>query len=110
MCSRKSAPALLARLVHDLLGNGLFQVDLFGIAGVADIEGRDDDLQLVVQDGKMLAHDDLQMLLFQLDRFYVEVVFKKTTDEAVGARSFENTDELAPYLETIDLSELFEAQ
>ena len=54
--------------------------------------------------------DDLQMLLFQLDRFYVEVVFKKTTDEAVGARSFENTDELAPYLETIDLSELFEAQ
>lgn len=50
---------------------------------------------------------DLQMLLFQLDRFYVEVVFNKNTDEAVGARSFEDTDELAPYLETIDLSELF---
>lgn len=53
--------------------------------------------------------EDMQLLLFQLDRFYVEVAFSRITDEAVGARSFEDTDELAPYLETIDLSELLNA-
>jgi hypothetical protein len=48
-----------------------------------------------------------QILLFQIARFYVEVEFSKDTDEAVSARSFESTDELTPYLEAIDLSELF---
>ena len=51
---------------------------------------------------------DTQVLLFQIARFYVEVAFSKDTDEAVSARSFESTDELAPYLEAIDLSELFQ--
>jgi hypothetical protein len=51
--------------------------------------------------------EDLELLLFQLDRFYVEVVFDKNTNEAVDARSFEDTDELDPYLEEIDLGELF---
>lgn len=50
------------------------------------------------------ATTDEQMLLFQLDRFYVEVAFDKYTDEAISARSFETTDELAPYLSQIDLS------
>jgi hypothetical protein len=49
-----------------------------------------------------------QVLLFQLERFYVEVEFCKDTDEAVGARSFESTDELTPYLEDIDISDLFQ--
>lgn len=50
---------------------------------------------------------ETQVLLFQLERFYVEVSFNKFTDEPVSARSFENTDELAPYLQSIDLSEVF---
>ena len=50
---------------------------------------------------------DTQVLLFQMERFYVEVAFSKDTDEAVNARSFESTDELTPYLEAIDLSDLF---
>lgn len=49
---------------------------------------------------------DTQMLLFQLDYFYVEVTFNKYTDEPLSARSFESTDELAPYLQSIDLSGL----
>lgn len=49
---------------------------------------------------------DAQVLLFQLDRFYVEVAFNKYTDEPISARSFESTDELAPYLQRIDLSEV----
>lgn len=49
---------------------------------------------------------DAQVLLFQLDRFYVEVAFNKHTDEPISARSFESTDELAPYLQRIDLSEV----
>lgn len=48
--------------------------------------------------------DDTQVLLFQLDRFYVEVAFTKDTDEPVSARSFESTDELTPYLQQIDIS------
>jgi hypothetical protein len=48
--------------------------------------------------------NDAQLLLFQLNRFYVEVAFDKKTDEPVSARSFEATDELAPYLQEIDLS------
>ena len=54
--------------------------------------------------------EDTQVLLFQLDRFYVEVAFNKNTDEAVSARSFENTDELAPYLEAIDINDIFEQE
>lgn len=53
--------------------------------------------------GERMTADE-QVLLFQLDRFYVEVAFSKNTDEAVSARSFESTDELQPYLEAIDLS------
>lgn len=53
--------------------------------------------------GERITHDE-QILLFQLDRFYVEVAFNKNTDEAVSARSFENTDELTPYLNQIDLA------
>ena len=48
-----------------------------------------------------------QVLLFQINRFYVEISFDKFTDEPMSARSFENTDELAPYLQDIDLSDIF---
>lgn len=51
--------------------------------------------------------DEAQVLLFQLNFFYVEVFFHHETDEVTAVRSFENTDELSPYLEAIDLSDLF---
>ena len=50
--------------------------------------------------------DEAQLLLFQLDKFYVEVAFHKDTDEAMSTKSFEDTDELEPYLRQIDLSGL----
>lgn len=51
--------------------------------------------------------EDLQLLLFQIDMFYVEVAFHKETDEVLSCRSFACGDELQPYLDQIDLSGLF---
>ena len=48
--------------------------------------------------------EDSNVLLFQLDTFYVEVYFTKQGDEIVHSHSFETTDELDPYLQDIDLS------
>jgi hypothetical protein len=48
--------------------------------------------------------DDICVLLFQLDKFYVEVFFDKHSDEILKSRSFESTDELQPYLERINMS------
>ena len=47
--------------------------------------------------------DDICVLLFQLDQFYVEVFFDKHSDEILRSRSFENIDELQPYLEKINV-------
>lgn len=51
--------------------------------------------------------DEAQVLLFQLNFFYVEVFFYHETDEVITLRSFEHTEELSPYLEVIDRSEQF---
>lgn len=48
--------------------------------------------------------DDSWALLFQIDKFYVEVFFNNDGDEIIGTRCFEDTDELEPYLEKINLS------
>lgn len=50
---------------------------------------------------------DAPVLLFQVGRFYVEVLFEAYTDEVAGFRCFEDTDELKPYLEQIDLTGLW---
>lgn len=52
------------------------------------------------------SNDEAQLLLFQVDSFYVEIAFDKTTDEVLRSRHFEGTDELLPYLEALDLSDL----
>ena len=49
-------------------------------------------------------NEDLQALLFQVDNFYVEVYFLPESDEVLFTRCFENTKELEPYLQAIDLS------
>ena len=53
------------------------------------------------------SNEEALILLFQIDHFYVEVSFHQFTDEVMSVRSFENTDELHPYLEGIDLRTLF---
>ena len=50
--------------------------------------------------------EDNCILLFQLDNFYVEVFFDKYCDDIIYSRTFENTDELQPYLEHINVSGL----
>lgn len=47
-----------------------------------------------------------QVLLFQIDLFYIEVAFQDHSDEVVGIRSFAGDEALDPYLLDIDLSEL----
>lgn len=49
------------------------------------------------------SSDESLFLLFQLDLFYVEIAFHKDTDELVSTRSFEDVDQLDPYLEQIPL-------
>jgi hypothetical protein len=44
---------------------------------------------------------DVLLLLFQIDSFYVEIAFDNYSDEVLSARSFEDTTELAPYLNNI---------
>lgn len=48
--------------------------------------------------------EDTCVLLFQLDQFYIEVFFDKHSDEILKSRSFENTEELLPYLGRIQIS------
>jgi hypothetical protein len=48
--------------------------------------------------------EDYQALLFELNGFFVEVTYNKQEDEIMNVSSFEDTDELAPYLNDIKLS------
>jgi len=48
--------------------------------------------------------EEVQALLFQVDNFYVEVFFLHGEDEVLFTRCFEDTEELEPYLQDIDVS------
>ena len=50
--------------------------------------------------------DEVQALLFQIDSFYVEVFFNGDGDEVLFSRSFEDVEDLEPYLQDIDLSRI----
>lgn len=45
-------------------------------------------------------------VLYQLEHFYVEVTFKKYRSAISAVRCFETTDQLDPYIEPINISEL----
>jgi hypothetical protein len=47
-----------------------------------------------------------QLLLFQIDWFYIEITFHDDEDAIVGSRSFALGPDLTPYLDDINLSEL----
>lgn len=48
--------------------------------------------------------EDACALLFQLHNFYVEIFFTREGDEILHSRCFEDTEELTPYLDTVDVS------
>lgn len=50
--------------------------------------------------------ENTQVLLFQIDQFYIEVTFRDHSDVVAGVRGFELGEDLNPYLLDIDLSEL----
>lgn len=64
-------------------------------------------LKNVLLDGVFIAdrHEEERMaLLFQINSYYVEVIFNTEGNEVLDSRSFENVDELDPYLQCVSLS------
>lgn len=55
--------------------------------------------------GDRMAEDDAQVLLFQLPKGYVEVYFDHECSQLLHSRSFEDTDELEPYLSNVQIPE-----
>ena len=51
--------------------------------------------------------NNLSILLYQLQSFYVEVFYFGKENKISRLRSFSSTDQLEPYLGKIDISELF---
>jgi hypothetical protein len=49
---------------------------------------------------------DWNILLFQVEGFYVEVYYDRKTEKVELLKNFEDTDELEPYLCKIDLVQL----
>ena len=48
-----------------------------------------------------------EILLYQVDSFYVEVYYNKEYNKIRRLRSFSSVDELDPYLNQIDLNGMF---
>lgn len=63
----------------------------------------------VLHQGILLAkrfNSDCLVFLFQLDHYYVEVFCNRDNKEVEEFRMFDDTDPLAPYLETISIDAL----
>jgi hypothetical protein len=71
-----------------------------------------DDLQkatALVDDGVLLGRRDLLfylIFLYQVEGFYVEVLYSIKSKKVYKFRAFENLELLEPYLSKIDISEL----
>lgn len=48
----------------------------------------------------------VNVMLYQIESFYVEIYFDEKMSEATHIRSFEETRHLDPYLRMVDVSEL----
>jgi len=48
-----------------------------------------------------------RITLYQVDNFYVEIYYHTTRYFYICVRSFEDAGELSPYLEDIDISEVY---
>lgn len=53
-----------------------------------------------------LFYKEFKILLYQVNRFYVEVYYHITYDMIQGFRGFESMTALDPYLQSIDITEL----
>ena len=50
--------------------------------------------------------EEHNILLYQIDSFYVEVYFNRELNVIRKFRSFSSTDQLGPYLDSIDIKQL----
>ena len=69
----------------------------------------DQKQNVLLHDGMLIAKrtDSKQMVfLFQLDDFYVEIFGNLEDKKVVEYKAFTRTDQLKPYLETIDIAHL----
>lgn len=67
---------------------------------------------IAFESGAYLANrfiEGFRILLFQLEGFYVELFYHPETNEIAWARSFDSTDELEPYLQNINVSDLVQS-
>lgn len=79
---------------------------------IYQFEGLDDPTKtrLLWNRGTHIATRDdhvYQYLLYQLDGFYVEVLYHIEMESLFRLKTFVDTDQLAPYLEMIDIGELY---
>jgi hypothetical protein len=68
--------------------------------------GQSVQYQYLLLNGSCIAERktrDAQVLLFQLDSFYIELFLDQINDEVLFTRSFDDTELLAPYFEQIQL-------
>ena len=49
-----------------------------------------------------------RVMLYQLEGFYIEVYFYKQSNVVFWLKSFSSTEELQPYLQQIDLTQLLQ--
>jgi hypothetical protein len=52
------------------------------------------------------TENEYEILLYQVDGFYVEVFYHKEQNQIVRFRSFSSLNQLNPYLEQIDLKRI----
>ncbi len=66
---------------------------------------------IVLHTGVFLAERNnffFRIMLYQIENFYVEVIFFKHTKKPIWFRNFKSTNKLQPYLKKIDLSFIFQ--
>ncbi len=67
-----------------------------------------DQLDLLHAEGTYIGkrrEGEQPVLLFQLEGFYVEIVYQKHRSQILQMRSFTTTSRLEPYLNQIDITE-----
>lgn len=67
--------------------------------------------EALIERGVFLAerqYKNFSIFLYQLDDFYVEIYHNLKFNVMQGMRSFADEDELEPFLETIDISSLYQ--
>jgi hypothetical protein len=66
--------------------------------------------QVLATDGVFLAERNegcFRISLYQVNDFYVEIYYHKTRCFYICIRSFEDAGDLCPYLQDIDISEVY---